>query len=256
LVKAKRTFLSSNSENSGERGKPWVKFELGSFESLSLPRQTEETGFTSLQTGGVEGTDFIPLKETTDHYKKRKEAEDILREAREKADLLEREAYEKGFAQGEKDGLELGERKGLKQVETIERLLIEMNSLKQEIIGHYEKEILELVFAIAQKVVHQQVRSDDKAIEDTVLTAMKLAAEKSEMIVRVNPEDFDYVEKLRPEFLAAVKELKVLTVTSDPSITRGGCFLESPYGDVDGRVETQLEKIHQCLEGAFAERKR
>ncbi|MBE9522668.1 MAG: hypothetical protein IME95_05705 [Proteobacteria bacterium] len=129
-----------------------------------------------------------------------------------------------------------------------------MNSLKQEIIGHYEKEILELVFAIAQKVVHHQIRSDDKAIEGTVLRALKLAAEKSEIVLRVNPEDFDYVEKLRPEFFAAVKELKALTVTSDPSITRGGCLLEGPYGDVDGRVETQLEKIHQCLEGIFAEK--
>ena len=249
-------FLSSNSENRGEKGSPWVKFELGSFESPLLPRQTEKTGFISLETGGVEGTDFIPLKETTDHYKERKAVEDILREAKEKADLLEREAYEKGFAQGEKDGLELGEKKALKQVERIESLLIEINSLKQEIIEHYEKEILEIVFAIAQKVIHHQIRSDDKAIEGAVLGAMKLAAEKSEIILRVSPEDFDYVEKLRPEFFAKVKELKALTVTSDPSITRGGCLLESPYGDVDGRVETQLEKIHQCLEGAFAEKKR
>ena len=247
--------MSSSSENSGERGRQWVKFELGSFESASLPSQSEKTGFMSLGAGGVEGTDFIPLKESTDHYKKKKEAEDILRKAQEKADLLEREAYEKGFTQGEKDGLELGERKGLKQVESIESLLGKMNSLKQEIIGHYEKEILELVFAIAQKVVHQQVKSDDKAIQGTILRAMKLAAEKSEIIVKVNPEDFDYVERLRPEFLAAIKELKALTVTSDASITRGGCFLESPYGDVDGRVETQLEKIHQCLEEAFTERK-
>ena len=109
-------------------------------------------------------------------------------------------------------------------------------------------------YAGAQKVVHHQIRSDDKAIEGTILRAVKLAADKSEIIVRVNPEDFDYVEKLRPEFFAAVKELKALTVTSDPSITRGGCLLEGPYGDVDGRVETQLEKIHQCLEGTFAEK--
>ncbi len=88
-----------------------------------------------------------------------------------------------------------------------------------------------------------------------MLSALKLAAEKSKTTLRVNPEDCDYVEELRPEFFAAVKELKALTVTSDPSITRGGCLLESPYGDVDARIETQLEKIHQCLEQAFAERK-
>ena len=247
--------MSSNSENSGERGKPWVKFELGSFESTSLPRQTEKTGFISLQTGEVEGTDFIPLKETTDHYKKKKEIQDVLREAQEKASLLEREAYEKGFAQGEKDGFELGQRKALKLVENIQSVLRSMDNLRQEVLAHYEKEILELVFAIAQRVIHRDIRSDDKAVEGTVLSALALAAEKSKATLRVNPEDFDYVEELRPEFFAAVEELKALTITSDPSITRGGCLLESPYGDVDARIETQLEKIHQCLEQVFAERK-
>jgi flagellar assembly protein FliH len=45
-----------------------------------------------------------------------------------------------------------------------------------------------------------------------------------------------------------------MTVTSDPSITRGGCLLETPYGDVDARIETQFDMIHQSLESAYMER--
>lgn len=247
--------MSSQSKNLAQGDKPWAKYEMDSFESASLTGQMRGTGISSPQMGGKEAADFVPLENTTDHHKKRKEIEDILREAQEKASALEREAYEKGFAQGEKDGVELGQRKALKLLENIENLLRSMDSLRQEILAHYEREIVELVFAIAQKVIHRNIRSDDAAIEGTVLSALKLAAEKSKATLRVNPEDFDYVEELRPEFFAAVKELKALTVTSDPSITRGGCLLESPYGDVDARVETQLDKIHQCLEQAFAERK-
>lgn len=247
--------MSSQSKNLAQGDKPWAKYEMDSFESASLTGQMRGTGISSPQMGGKEAADFVPLENTTDHHKKRKEIEDILREAQEKASVLEREAYEKGFAQGEKDGVELGQRKALKLLENIENLLRSMDSLRQEILPHYEREIVELVFVIAQKVIHRNIRSDDAAIEGTVLSALKLAAEKSKATLRVNPEDFDYVEELRPEFFAAVKELKALTVTSDPSITRGGCLLESPYGDVDARVETQLDKIHQCLEQAFAERK-
>ena len=247
--------MSSQSKNLAQGDKPWAKYEMDSFESASLTGQMRGTGISSPQMGGKEAADFVPLEKTTDHHKKTKEIEDILREAQEKASVLEREAYEKGFAQGEKDGVELGQRKALKLLENIENLLRSMDSLRQEILPHYEREIVELVFVIAQKVIHRNIRSDDAAIEGTVLSALKLAAEKSKATLRVNPEDFDYVEELRPEFFAAVKELKALTVTSDPSITRGGCLLESPYGDVDARVETQLDKIHQCLEQAFAERK-
>jgi flagellar assembly protein FliH len=246
--------LSSQSKDLA-KDKAWANYEMDSFEPASLKGQMRGTGISSPQMGGKEGADFVPLENTTDHHKKRKEIEDILREAQEKASVLEREAYEKGFAQGEKDGVELGQRKALKLVENIEKLLRSMDSLRQEILAHYEQEIVELVFAIAQKVIHRNIRSDDTAIQGAVLSALNLAAEKSKATLRVNPEDFDYVEELRPEFFAAVKELKALTITSDPSITRGGCLLESPYGDVDARVETQLDKIHQCLEQAFAERK-
>jgi flagellar assembly protein FliH len=247
--------LSSESKNFAQEDKPWAKYEMDSFESASFTGQMKGTGISSPQMGGEEATDFVPLENTTEYHKKREEIKDILREAQEKASVLEREAYEKGFAQGEKDGVELGQRKALKLIENIENLLRSLDDLREEILAHYEREITELVFVIAQKVIHREIRSDDAAIEGTVLSALKLAAEKSKATLRVNPADFDYVEELRPELFAAVKELKALTVTSDPSITRGGCLLESPYGDVDARVETQLDKIHLCLEQVFADRK-
>lgn len=247
--------MSKSSENSTHREKPWVKFQLDSFESSSLLGDGRGKGFAPAQADRGGREDFIPLRETTDYHKKTKQADDILKDAREKADRMEREAYEKGFAQGEKDGLELGKRRAVKVIENIERLLVEMSSVKEEILRQYERELLEIVFAIAQKVIHRQVQSDDKVIEGSVLEAMKLAAERSKITLRVNPEDLEYVEELQPELFSTVKELKALMITGDDSITRGGCFLETPYGDIDARVETQLERIHQCIEGAFAERK-
>lgn len=243
--------MSDNSEKVAENGNSWTKLEMESFESPPLPKKKDKTNFVSLQIGGGETANFIPLEESGDNYKKRKEAEDILKQAQEKANLLEREAYENGFAQGEKDGIELGEKKVLKVIENIENLFIEMSHLKKEILKQYEKEILDLIFAIAKKIVHHKIESDERIVKDTVLKAFELASEKSKIMLRVNPEDFDYIERLKPEFFSKFKELKSIMVTSDPSITRGGCFLETPYGDLDATVETQLEKIYQSLEGVF-----
>ncbi len=262
--------MSNNSKRIAERGKSWTKFEMESFESPHLSNETDKPDFISLQVGGEKKPDFIPLEHSGDNYKKRKEAEDIVKEAQEKAALLEREAYEKGFAQGEKDGLDLGEKKALKVVENIENFFTEMSNLKKEILKQYERQILELIFSIAKKIIHHQIGSDEparhrpakrdsgepggKAVKDTIVMALHSAAEKSKIALRVNPEDCDYVERLKPGFFAKFKELKSIVVTSDPSITRGGCFLETPYGDVDARIETQLEMIYQCLEGVYNEK--
>lgn len=273
--------MSNNSKKIASRERSWTKFEMEPFESPTLPGQPacpvrhlparasqgqagrehsgdtgggDNTDFVSFQIGEQEKKDFIPLEQDRDSYRKRREAEDILKEAHEKVTLLEKEAYEKGFSQGEKDGLELGEKKALKVIENIENFLTEIGRLKNEIIRQYEKEILELIFAIAKKIILYQIESDGKAVREAVIKAVHLAAERSKVTLRVNPEDFDYVEKLRPEFFTKFNELKSIMVTSDPSITRGGCFLETPYGDVDARIETQLEKIHQCVEEAYNEK--
>jgi len=245
--------LSNNSRKTAPGEKSWTKFEMDSLEAPSLPEKEKKSEFVSLQIEEEEA-DFIPFEQSEDSYRKRKQAGDILEGAQRKAALVEREAYEKGFAQGEKDGLELGEKKAIKVIENIERLFLEINRLKKEMLNQYEKGTLEIIFAIAEKIIHHEIRSDEKLIKDTVLKTLHLAAEKSKTMLRVNPEDFDYVERLRPEFFAEIKDLKSITVTSDPSITRGGCLLETSYGDVDARIETQLDKIHQSLEGAFSER--
>ncbi len=254
--------MSNHSEKIAEGKKSWTEFEMESFEPLSLTEKParplinrgaggkDKADFISLHIGDGEKGDFIPLEQGEDNYKKRQEAEDILKDAHKKVALLEQEAYEKGFAQGEKDGLELGEKKAIKVIENIENLFLEISHLKKEILKQYEKEILELIFAIAKKIIHDQITLDEKAIKNTVFKALNLTAEKSEIVLRVNPEDFDFVERLRPEFFTKFNELKSIMVTSDPSITRGGCFLETSYGDVDATVETRLEKIYQSLEEA------
>jgi flagellar assembly protein FliH len=242
--------LSNNLKKGTREGKCWAKFEMGSLEAPPLCKE-HKPDFISFQIGKNEEAMFIPYEQDGDTYKRKREAEDILQGAHKRATQIEQEAYEKGFSQGEKDGFELGEKKALKVIESIDNLLVELGNLKQEMIRGYEKEILELIFAISEKIIHHQLGIHHEAIKETIFNAICLAAEKSKMNLRVNPEDFEYVEKLRPEIFTRFNDLKSIVVTSDASITRGGCLLETQYGDIDARVETQLERIYQCLEGVF-----
>jgi flagellar assembly protein FliH len=230
--------------------KSWTGYEMVSFESPSVSRKGNKADFVSLRMGEKEDAAFIPLEQGGDFSGKRREADDILKEAHGKSAMIEQEAYEKGFSQGEKDGLELGEKKALKVIENIENLFIELSRMKNEIIRQHEREIVGLIFAIAKRIIQHRIESDEGIVKEVVFKAIELAPEKSEVTLRVNPEDFDYIEKQRPEFFTKFSELKSITITSDSSITRGGCLLETPYGDADARIETQLERVYQSLEGA------
>ena len=104
------------------------------FEHISLNSKKEDYNFVSLQDVNRTHSEFMPYTTAGDI--------DSLQDSRDKANLLEQEAYEKGFAQGEKDGFELGEKKAVKIVEKIENILVEMTRLREAILRHHEKDIL------------------------------------------------------------------------------------------------------------------
>jgi len=78
-----------------------------------------------------------------------------------------------------------------------------------------------------------------------------LAPEKGDITIRVNSEDFDYIENIKQGFAAKFRELHSIKLVSDLSIERGGCLLETQYGDIDARIGTQLEKIFQSLKDVY-----
>ena len=92
------------------------------------------------------------------------------------------------------------------------------------------------------------MRSKASTIKNAIFEALEAAVEKSKVVFNVNPDDYDYVEKLRPELFKQNKGLKSIVVTSDPAVSIGGCYLETPYGNIDATIESKLEKIYQCLQ--------
>lgn len=227
------------------------QYEIKPFDSFPVGGKKENMVVFALpQEGGVKKSVFN-LVDCSGNFLKYEGPDDIISMAREKASMLEREAYGKGFAQGEKDGLELGAAKALKVVENIENLLNEIGCLRTDIIKWHEKDIIGLICAVAEKVVHQQVALSGTTSRETVIRAIQLATEKRSVLLRVNPEEFDYIEQLKPELFKRFNELTSIEVVSSQSVKRGGCFLETQYGDVDARVETQMEMIRRSLEEAY-----
>jgi flagellar assembly protein FliH len=240
--------LSRNIRKSTGKEESWHKYEMESFKPYDLQKQGRENDFVSLETGEEKRSNFVPLEAFENADSEKKETGDALPGIQEKISGIEQEAYEKSFAQGEKDGYEFGEKKALKVIENIEKLFNEMVSFKDDVSKQYEREIIDLIFAVAEKIVHHEVKSKESVIKNAIFEALELAVEKSKVVFNVNPDDYDYVEKLRPELFNQNKGLKSIVVTSDPGVSRGGCYLETPYGNIDATIESKLKKIYQCLQ--------
>jgi len=228
----------------------WKTYEMQPLDSHSQEPSLTADDFISLQLDTESTSNFIPLLEDSDAGGQT--GADPRQNLEDKLALVEKEAYEKGFAQGEKDGLELGAAKAEKLIGNLEILLEEIAQVRSKIGKQYEREILALVYTIAKTIIQTQINYSETVVRDTILAALDLTAEKRDITIKINPDDFEYVEKIKPELFSKQQMHKALVVTPDASIGRGGCMLETPGGDVDARIETQLTHLLQSLQEAYA----
>ena len=163
------------------------------------------------------------------------------------AQEVDQEAYNRGFAKGEKAGLAAA---GIKLDETLSilnRAVEEIRKLKKSIRAHAEKEVVELAMAVARKIVGYEVQIN----RDTVLEITKSALEKVEdretITVKVNPSDYRFMHERTSQMMHLIENTDRLTFVEDPAIDEGGCLIETDCGDIDARIENQFK----IIEAAF-----
>ena len=165
---------------------------------------------------------------------------------------IETEAYIRGFNKGEKAGFDsAGER-----IESLQAMLTgaieELDRVQNQIRHDAEKEVVELALVVAERIVRQELASNREAIAGVVGEALKKVEHQQSVVIRMNPADIQLLDQSRLPFSDTVDQPNNtrIRIEADESISRGGCFIETETGDVDARIETQLE----IIKAAFLEK--
>ncbi len=159
----------------------------------------------------------------------------------------EKEGLEAGFAKGELDGFEAAKVEAERKLGALGKLMEGLDELWPNLIRANEAQIVALVGKVAEKVVGRVVETDNEVVKRAILQAFDTIPEPVEVTIRVCPEDYEYIEIVKEDFFREIKELKQVTVVSDPSVSRGGCRIETVAGEVDGTLESRVEAVLAAL---------
>lgn len=113
----------------------------------------------------------------------------------------------------------------------------------------FEHIVIETAIAIAEKIVLKEVKRES-IINEVLSTSLKKVIGANSIIVKINPEDIKWIDKINNNF---VKEelLNSVRFVEDDKVEIGGCVVESEIGNVDSRISTQLNEIRKYLEGSI-----
>jgi flagellar assembly protein FliH len=171
--------------------------------------------------------------------------EQVLKEAKERALAAEKEAYEKGFSQGEKDGLELGFKRLEAHLQSFQKVLAEVQRFQKEFFQKHEKEMVQFLITLVRKILRQDNPQAEQIVTAILHEAFRCVEERKGVQIRLHPKDYEFL-KDHPERLpfplneASAEGIKL---AADPSLLRGGCLIETSFGDIDATLESQLDQI-------------
>jgi flagellar assembly protein FliH len=157
---------------------------------------------------------------------------------------LEREAFAKGYAQGERAGIEAGGKRAEAMLRRVAQTLTDLASLRETLIQQTERQMVQLAITIARRIVHREVSLDPELIAAMAHVALRKLGTSSPATIKLNPEDYTVVAHEGERWGGGQ-----VTVVPDPSVARGGCLVESEFGRIDASIERQLEEMSRALLG-------
>ncbi len=175
------------------------------------------------------------------------EAEKIVLEAAGRAAQIEKEAFEKGFAEGKAEG----QKEITAKVQEVARVLVEIQKERQLLYSKYEEDVLGLIKMMVDKIVDHEVSVNPRVISACLKKTLSYVIENSRVKIHLNGVDFNRIKEAsmeRPEILEGFNQLELI---EDQSISQGGCLLETEFGEVDATIDNRKEKLLGAIDRFF-----
>jgi flagellar assembly protein FliH len=157
-----------------------------------------------------------------------------------------REAREAGFREGEKAGRERAAREFQPALERIAHSATELTHLRAKLRREAEADLVALSLAIARRILRRELSVDPEAIQGVVKAALEKLQNRDVYRVRVHSSHLGFVRK-QLELAGVTASAEVM---ADPKLHPGDLMIETPRGDVNASIDSQLAEI----ERGFADR--
>lgn len=145
-----------------------------------------------------------------------------------------RKIFEDAFAQGEKAGHEVGMKKVEQVLKRLNSYLGELDALRSHLLKQAEEMSVKLSLIFAEALVLKECSEKREIIVNMAKRALEICEDKCDIVIRVRREDAELLTR---------NALGHLKVVPDDTLKEPGFIVETGFGDIDGRISTQLAEL-------------
>lgn len=213
-------------------------------------KEAEETAFEEVR----KKTDQAILEKQASDLEIQKIREETEAESARLRDETERQienfkndAYNKGYEAGREEGFKSGEDEVARLIDRIHTVLNKSIEKRIEIIDEAESQLIDLVLQISRKVIKVVSENQKNVVINNVVQALRKMKSRGDVAIKVNLADLEITTEHTKDFLRMVENVKSITVLEDSSVDKGGCIIETDFGQIDARISSQLKEIEEKI---------
>jgi flagellar assembly protein FliH len=182
----------------------------------------------------------------------RKAAQEIIARAEQDAAQIKKaaevEGREAAVRQAEKAVEARIDQKLKSALPALESAAAHVRQSKDEWAQAASRTTLELALAIARRIVRRELRAHQDITLAWVSEALELAGDSDRIVVHLSPQDHQALGEQVRQIGARLGKLARADVVADPEVTAGGCLVQTRFGTIDQRLETQLARFEEELQ--------
>jgi flagellar assembly protein FliH len=161
---------------------------------------------------------------------------------------LERDAFAKGYAQGEHAGTEAAGTRANAMLRRLAQTIEEFASTRDDMIRRTEHQVVEFALAVAKQILQRELTVDRELLLAMARVALDRLGERTAATIHLHPDDHAVV--------MAASEPKwrdeQVQIVADSAVGPGGCLVESDFGTMEVGLDGQFGELARALLGEHA----
>jgi flagellar assembly protein FliH len=171
------------------------------------------------------------------------QAADIERAARDAAEAQRKEAENAGRETGKNAGYAEGKAEVDRLVARTRVVLERVQDRRAEILAETEQQVIDLTLLIARKVIKVISENQREVVVANVAESLRKVKGRGTVSIHVNLADLNLTTAHTADFIKSLEGAPSIQVVEDSSVGQGGCVIETDFGEIDGRVSSQLAEL-------------
>ncbi len=177
----------------------------------------------------------------------KRESEEMTAKLESELSDIRKKAEDEGYGKGREAGYAEGQAE-------VERLIAQLHSIidktiekRNDIIDESETQVINLVIMVAKKVVKVISENQKNVVVNNVIQALRKLKSRGEVLIKVNLADVELTSEHIKDFMRMVENIRSVTVVEDSTVDKGGCIIETDFGEIDARISSQLHEIEEKI---------